>query len=101
MHVNRLAMNRFLPLTAEVCVSDVCLEKTLRNLDLNRSVSVYHVFETIAEKRSEVRRRKLIMDYVRTRQAEIIEKYGTAWVEKGIVRYKGMRLFISNFNKVF
>ena len=95
MHVNRLAMNRFLPLTTEPGVSDICLE-TLKNLGLHRQVPVFHVFETISSKRSEIRRRQLAIEFYQTRQSEIVEKYGTAWVEKGIVRYKGMHHRISS-----
>jgi hypothetical protein len=97
--VNRLCMNRFLPLTAEPGVSDICLEEALKNLGLNRQVPVIHVFETIAKKRSEVRRRQLAIDWHQTRQTEIVEKYGSAWVEKGMIRYKGMQHSIPFFKK--
>lgn len=92
--MNLLSVHRLLP-TAESDVSGSHLEKALKCLGIPCTLPVFRVLEMVGEKQLEMRKMQRSLKWHETRNSEIIEKHGQAWLENGEVHYKGLDSLIA------
>ena len=88
-----MALYRFtIPWIIDVETPDLLashLESTLVHLGLGRGIPVIKVFEALGERRSRIRSMRIAVKWHETRQQEISEQYGRAWLEHGLPHFKG------------
>ena len=90
MPVNRLAVHRLL-VTSDSSVSGTHLDMTLKHLGLPRTLSVFRVLESVGDKRLQIWKMQQALKWHEARKSEIAEKHGLAWLENGLIHYKGLQ----------
>ncbi len=61
-------------------------------MGLPRTLSVFRVLEAVGEKRLQTWKMQQALKWHETRKSEIADKHGLAWLENGLVHYKGLQL---------
>ena len=97
-----MAIHRF---SGEAILSPSHVDLALKQMGIHQGVSVYSVFEAIGEKRTKMRNMLQAITWHETRQSEIMQQYGQAWLEQGPVHFTSddiiFRLYLKDFSLRF
>lgn len=79
-----MATHRF---SGDAILAPSHVDLALKQMGIHQGVSVYGVFEAIGEKRAKMRNMLQAIKWHETRQFEIMQQYGQAWLEQGSVHF--------------
>lgn len=93
-----MAIHRF---SGEAILSPSHVDLALKQMGIHQGVSVYSVFEAIGEKRTKMRNMLQAITWHETRQSEIMQQYGQAWLEQGPAHFTSNHIIFKFYLKDF